>query len=105
MWHGIPMAPTAGSAPACRLKTRSRSRSRLNLVLLHLLADDAGEREQPLVDRGRDFADEPDDAPSVLENPGFPHQLIAEFVDPRLVRRRRVLQRLQSQRVVANLFG
>src|ERR1700737_5618376 len=57
------------------------------LSLFHLLLDRASEREQPLVDRGRYLADEFDHASAVLEDPGFPDQLIAEFIDRGLIGR------------------
>src|SRR4051794_33882465 len=94
---GIQTAPTAGSAPDCRWRNRSPSRGEFTSpvrgevkhartrsrggALLHLLPNHAAEREQALVDRGRHFADEFDDAPSVLEDAGLPYQLIAELVD------------------------
>ena len=71
-------------------------------ALFHFLLNRAAERKQPLVDRGRHLADEFDHAPPVLENPGLPDQLIAEFVDLGLIGRRRILQRLQGERIGAD---
>src|SRR3954452_8862580 len=74
-------------------------------ALFHRLLDDAAEREQALVDGGRHLADEFDDTPPVFEDAGLPYQLVAELVYFRLVGRCGVLQRLQRQGVVADLFG
>jgi hypothetical protein len=73
--------------------------------LFDLLLDRSSEREQPLVDRRRHLADELDHVPPVLEDPRLPNKLIAELADLRLVGRGRALQRLQSERIVADFFG
>src|SRR5450631_3011781 len=107
-WHsaiamspGIRKAPTDGSAPTCRLPNLSRSpgtpgraEPRADLALLHVLLDLAAQGKQPLVDRGRHVADEFDDAVPVLENAGFPEQLIAEFIELGLIVGRIILQSL-----------
>jgi hypothetical protein len=71
-------------------------------ALFHLLLDHAAKGEQTLLDRSWYFADELDHTPSVLENPRFPHQMVAQFIYLGLVRRGRILQGLQRQRIGAN---
>src|SRR5581483_1588524 len=107
MWPGIPTAPTAGSAPICRRSNLSRSRGLSSKTrskrLFDFLLDGAAERKQALIECGRHLADEFDHAAAVLEDARLPDQLIAEFVDLRLVGRLRILQRLQGNRIGADL--
>src|SRR6476660_2394620 len=86
--------------PAAEQKEAAR-----RVPLFHFLLDGAAERKQLLVDRGRHLADEFHHLPAVLEDSGLPDELIAEFVDPGLVGRRRALERLQRKRVGADLLG
>src|ERR1700759_3232725 len=110
-WPGILMVPMAGSAPIYLSWSRSRSRGRANWMrssggarrLLDFLLDGPAKRKQPLIERGRHVADEFDDAAAVFEDSRLPDQLIAEFVDLGLVGWCRILQRLQGERIAANL--
>src|SRR3954447_5674263 len=76
-----------------------------SLTLFHFLLDHAPEREQALIDRGRNLADESYHFAAVLENAGFPDQLITERIDLGVIARRCVLERLESNRLVADSVG
>src|ERR1700738_5459461 len=72
-------------------------------ALFHLLLDHGAEGEQTLVDRSWYLAHEFEHPPTILENADFPYQLIAELINLGLIRRGRILQGLQCQRVGTNL--